>query len=90
MLDKRIPFSVLNGWAKDTIPKFAQEANAAAVVCDMSPLRVPAGWVGDVSDSPTMNAVRLGGWQVAGSLDKINIPLVQVDAHNGASLMCSV
>jgi len=64
--DKRIPFSVLNGWAKDTIPKFAREANAAAVVCDMSPLRVPAGWVGDV----------------AGSLDKINIPLVQVDAHN--------
>ena len=87
--DKRIPFSVLNGWAKDTIPKFAKEANAAAVVCDMSPLRVPAGWVGDVSDVPLCTLSDWGRWQVAGSLDKINIPLIQVDAHNGASLMCS-
>ena len=66
-----IPFSLLSGYPKDTIPLFARNANAAAVVCDMSPHRVPSTWV----------------TEVAAGLDQIKVPLVQVDAHNGAPLV---
>jgi deoxyribodipyrimidine photo-lyase len=51
-----------------TLPEFVAREKPAAVVTDMAPLRVPAGWVTDV----------------AAALDLLlpPVPLVQVDAHN--------
>lgn len=46
---KRIPFHLLLGFAKDTVPKFAREHRAAAVVCDMSPLKGPISWATGVA-----------------------------------------
>lgn len=66
LANKRIPFHLLHGLPKDTVPEFAKRYNAAAVVCDMSPLRTPLAWVKDVG----------------ASLDTCKIPLLQVDAHN--------
>ncbi|XP_055534407.1 deoxyribodipyrimidine photo-lyase [Wyeomyia smithii] len=43
-----INFHMLNGTARDTIPKFVQEHQIGAVVCDFSPLRIPMKWVEDV------------------------------------------
>ncbi|CAM9915430.1 unnamed protein product [Heterosigma akashiwo] len=37
--EKNVPFHLLRGWAPEVLPGFAQEAGAAAVVTDMSPLR---------------------------------------------------
>ena len=64
--EKQVPFHLLQGFAKQTVPEFATKHNAAAVVCDMAPLRVPLSWVKDV------------GTQLEGT----GIPLLQVDAHN--------
>eukprot|EP00930_Biecheleria_cincta_P051447 TRINITY_DN36638_c0_g1_i1.p1 TRINITY_DN36638_c0_g1~~TRINITY_DN36638_c0_g1_i1.p1 ORF type:complete len:534 (-),score=107.33 TRINITY_DN36638_c0_g1_i1:68-1669(-) len=46
---KNIPFHLLMGNPVDTIPKFISKVNAVAVVCDMSPLRVPMAWCKDVA-----------------------------------------
>ena len=43
-----VPFHLLIGFAKDTVPQFAAAHNIAAVVTDFAPLRVPLQWVGDV------------------------------------------
>ncbi|CAM9470126.1 unnamed protein product [Heterosigma akashiwo] len=67
--EKNVPFHLLRGWAPEVLPGFAQEAGAVAVVTDMSPLRVPAGWARDA-------AAALDGLGAAGP------PLHQVDAHN--------
>jgi deoxyribodipyrimidine photo-lyase len=48
---KNIPFHLLRGLAKDTVPAFAAEYDALAVVCDMSPLREPMQWARDVAAS---------------------------------------
>jgi deoxyribodipyrimidine photo-lyase len=63
-----IPFHLLRGSAKDVLPQFVAEQRAAAVVTDMSPLRVPRRWVADVGDSLATQTPPL--------------PLYQVDAHN--------
>ncbi|EDQ88562.1 uncharacterized protein MONBRDRAFT_37396 [Monosiga brevicollis MX1] len=63
---KHIPFHLLTGYAKDVLPKFAEEQEACAVVCDMSPLRVPMAWVKETGSK----------------LKDMNVPLYQVDAHN--------
>jgi deoxyribodipyrimidine photo-lyase len=64
--EHNISFSLLFGYAKDTIPAFVNENDVGAVVTDFSPLRVPLAWVNDVS-------------QV---LETVQVPLFQVDAHN--------
>ena len=46
---RHIPFQLLSGWPTDTLPEFIAEEQPAAVVCDMSPLRVPMAWVNDVA-----------------------------------------
>ena len=43
-----IQFHLLLGEAKTVIPKFAEEAKIGCLVTDMSPLRVPMGWVNDL------------------------------------------
>uniref|UniRef100_A0A8D8BYM9 Deoxyribodipyrimidine photo-lyase n=1 Tax=Culex pipiens TaxID=7175 RepID=A0A8D8BYM9_CULPI len=43
-----VQFHMLTGMAKDTVPKFVKAHKMGAVVCDFSPLRVPAQWVEDV------------------------------------------
>ncbi|KAG4067580.1 hypothetical protein HA402_005352 [Bradysia odoriphaga] len=43
-----ISFHLLIGTAATTIPKFVKDNGIGAVVCDFSPLRVPAQWVDDV------------------------------------------
>src|SRR5687767_11207901 len=63
---KRIPFHLLRGDAAETVPAFAKEHKAVAVVCDMSPLRVPKQWTA----------------AVAAALQADSTPLFQVDAHN--------
>ena len=65
---KNIPFHLLQGWPEDTLPAFIKSLNPAAVVCDMSPLKVPMQWV----------------TSVAGKLDAVGtgVPMYQVDAHN--------
>jgi len=63
---KGIPFHLTTGWPVDTVPAFIRKQTAAAVVCDMSPLRVSMAWCFDV----------------AKKLDGFGIPLIQVDAHN--------
>jgi len=64
----QIPFHLLRGTANDVLPQFLQEQRAAAVVTDMSPLRVPRRWVADVGASLAKASPPL--------------PLYQVDAHN--------
>jgi deoxyribodipyrimidine photo-lyase len=59
---KHIPFHLLSGAAADNVPQFARDNHAAAVICDMSPLRVPMEWCREV----------------ASKLDADNIPLLQV------------
>eukprot|EP00808_Paulinella_micropora_P023842 g37480.t1 len=61
-----IPFHLLMGHPKETVPAFTQAQNAGVVVCDMSPLRVPRLWVKEVAK----------GLQAQG------ISMVQCDAHN--------
>jgi deoxyribodipyrimidine photo-lyase len=64
---KHIPFYLLRGEEPaQTVPAFAQEHSAIAVVCDMSPLRVPVQWTSSV----------------AAALQAAETPLFQVDAHN--------
>eukprot|EP00051_Salpingoeca_urceolata_P005615 m.74961 g.74961 ORF g.74961 m.74961 type:complete len:518 (-) comp14461_c0_seq5:168-1721(-) len=63
---KQIPFHLLMGDPCETVPKFALEHKAAAVVCDQSPLRVPIQWASSV----------------AAALDDKDVPCYQVDAHN--------
>ena len=46
---RHVPFQLLSGWPTDTLPEFIAEEQPAAVVCDMSPLRVPMAWVNDVA-----------------------------------------
>ena len=64
----QIPFHLLRGTANDVLPEFVREQRAAAVVTDMSPLRVPRAWVADVGASLAKASPPL--------------PLYQVDAHN--------
>ncbi|XP_077292998.1 deoxyribodipyrimidine photo-lyase photorepair [Arctopsyche grandis] len=43
-----VNFHLLEGSAADTLPKFVQDFNVGAVVCDFSPLRGPVSWAEDV------------------------------------------
>ena len=61
-----IPFFLLSGNPVMNIANFAKDNNAACVVVDFSPLRVPLSWVMGVKDE----------------IADAKIPLVQVDAHN--------
>ena len=63
-----IAFHLTKGDPLVEIPKLAAELNTSALVCDMSPLRVPMMWSNGV----------------AGKLDAdpLGIPVFQVDAHN--------
>ncbi|XP_042313332.1 deoxyribodipyrimidine photo-lyase-like [Sceloporus undulatus] len=45
-----IPFHLLIGFAKDSLPPFVMEHGIGGVVTDFSPLRVPMQWVQDVRD----------------------------------------
>nr|QDO16452.1 CPD photolyase [Crypthecodinium cohnii]USW07795.1 CPD photolyase [Crypthecodinium cohnii] len=66
LISKDIPFHLKMGLASNEVPAFCKEQEASAVVCDMAPLRVPMQWTNDVGNA----------------LADLNIPLVQVDAHN--------
>ena len=68
----QIPFHLLRGTANDVLPQFLQEQRAAAVVTDMSPLRVPRRWVADVGASLAKASPPL--------------PLYQVDADKSPSM----
>jgi len=62
-----ITFELRFGMAQDEVPKLMRSlGNVHAVVCDMSPLRVPMEWCSTV----------------AAKLRSLKVPLVQVDAHN--------
>ena len=63
---KHIPFYLSLGSPVVNIPRMAADLTAFAVVCDFSPLRTPTAWCNTV----------------AVTLDTMNIPLFQVDAHN--------
>jgi len=63
---KNIPFHLKIGKASTEIPALLDELKATAVVCDMSPLRVPKQWAHDVAEACQVKEV----------------PVVQVDAHN--------
>lgn len=63
---RNIPFFLLSGNPVMNVANFAKSNNAACVVADFSPLRVPLSWVMGVKDE----------------ISDANIPLVQVDAHN--------
>ena len=67
----RVPFDILCPSSRDSvgesIHKYANDNEALAVVCDMSPLRAQRRW----SES-----------QAVPLLEADNIPLYQVDAHN--------
>uniref|UniRef100_A0A8C6X9W6 Deoxyribodipyrimidine photo-lyase n=1 Tax=Naja naja TaxID=35670 RepID=A0A8C6X9W6_NAJNA len=45
-----IPFHLLVGFAKDTLPIFVTQHGIGGVVTDFSPLRVPMQWVQDVQE----------------------------------------
>ncbi|XP_078245851.1 deoxyribodipyrimidine photo-lyase-like [Pogona vitticeps] len=45
-----IPFHLLIGVAKDTLPPFVRKHSIGGVVTDFSPLRLPMQWVQDVRD----------------------------------------
>ncbi|CAK9072474.1 unnamed protein product [Durusdinium trenchii] len=65
-----IGFLLLKGESVKEVPKLLrsikQKGPVHAVVCDMSPLRVPRAWVAGVGKE----------------LKKLKVPLIQVDAHN--------
>lgn len=61
---RHVPFHLLMGKPEDNLPAFAREHRASAVVCDMSPLRVPMNWAREV----------------ATRLEADNTPLFQVSA----------
>eukprot|EP00931_Biecheleriopsis_adriatica_P050351 TRINITY_DN29143_c0_g1_i1.p1 TRINITY_DN29143_c0_g1~~TRINITY_DN29143_c0_g1_i1.p1 ORF type:complete len:532 (+),score=127.59 TRINITY_DN29143_c0_g1_i1:42-1637(+) len=68
-----IAFELLKGSSPVEVPKYVKQLQKLgkkgpvhAVVCDMSPLRVPKSWTEGVSSA----------------LQKMKVPLVQVDAHN--------
>ena len=63
---KKVPFHLKLGKAADEIPTLLDQLEAKAVVCDMSPLRVPKQWAQDV----------------AKACEAKEVPVVQVDAHN--------
>jgi deoxyribodipyrimidine photolyase len=65
---KGIPFSLLAGFPKDTVPNYCKEVGACAVVTDMSPLKTPTAWAANV----------------AAGIEAVDpqVPLFQVDAHN--------
>lgn len=46
---KGVPFYLLNGLPADTLPQYVRDMQPVAVVCDMSPLRVPMAWCTDVA-----------------------------------------
>jgi len=62
----RVPFHLRMGLAVVEVPKLCEELGATTVVCDMSPLRVPAGWSRDVAERCGDRGIRV----------------LQVDAHN--------
>ncbi|XP_019860679.1 PREDICTED: deoxyribodipyrimidine photo-lyase-like [Amphimedon queenslandica] len=66
LLKLKIPFHLLLGKAQSCLPPFIAKESVSVVVCDFSPLRVSLGWVKETG----------------AELDKIKVPLVQVDAHN--------
>lgn len=43
-----ISFHLLRGQASEQLPKFVENHNMGAVVCDMSPLRVHRAWIDEV------------------------------------------
>ncbi|XP_058043793.1 deoxyribodipyrimidine photo-lyase-like isoform X2 [Ahaetulla prasina] len=45
-----IPFHLLVGFAKDTLPRFVTQHGIGGVVTDFSPLRVPMQWVRDIQE----------------------------------------
>ncbi|XP_013913565.1 PREDICTED: deoxyribodipyrimidine photo-lyase-like [Thamnophis sirtalis] len=45
-----IPFHLLVGFAKDTLPRFVTQHVIGGVVTDFSPLRVPMQWVRDIQE----------------------------------------
>jgi len=65
-----IGFLLLKGESSKEVPKLIRtlkkKGPVHAVICDMSPLRVPRAWVAGVGKE----------------LKKLHIPLIQVDAHN--------
>ncbi|CAE7741342.1 phr, partial [Symbiodinium pilosum] len=68
-----IGFVLLKGQSVSEVPKFVRKLQQLgkkgpvhAVVCDMSPLRVPRSWTAGV----------------AKALQNLKVPLLQVDAHN--------
>eukprot|EP00933_Yihiella_yeosuensis_P069731 TRINITY_DN7663_c2_g1_i1.p1 TRINITY_DN7663_c2_g1~~TRINITY_DN7663_c2_g1_i1.p1 ORF type:complete len:561 (+),score=122.84 TRINITY_DN7663_c2_g1_i1:28-1710(+) len=61
-----IPFHLKMGKASEAVPALCKKLGATAVVCDMSPLRVPKQWSQDV----------------AKSCNGQKVPVIQVDAHN--------
>lgn len=62
----QVPFVLMHGAAADNIPKLATELEASLVVSDLSPLRIGELWRKDVG----------------GKLQKRNISMHEVDAHN--------
>lgn len=66
---KSIPFHLTFGDPKHSIPDFLTSVNAAAVITDFSPLRVPKLWVSQVAEILSTSASQ-------------RIPMFQVDAHN--------
>lgn len=50
-----IPFYVLQGQAKDIIPKLVQQNNLSGVICDFSPLRIAVSWVDELTKSLPQN-----------------------------------
>ena len=68
---------LLLGLARDRLPELVKELSVSAVVCDFAPLRVPMGWVNDVSVE----------------MDKLGVPLVQVSVPPmtiGNGVVCSL
>lgn len=66
LADLSIPFHLLLGRAVEVLPRFVDQHKITTVVCDFSPLRVPAEWYSDVGRK----------------MEEKGVPLVQVDAHN--------
>lgn len=55
------PFHLKLGKASKEIPALAKELAAKAVVCDMSPLRVPKQWASDVAKACEAQEARAHG-----------------------------
>eukprot|EP01041_Mallomonas_annulata_P011728 gene11728-24597_t len=45
-----IPFTLLSGHPKDTLPNFCQVNNISTIICDFSPLRISKEWKNDISN----------------------------------------